>query len=267
MIWTDEADRELKVADALQDEIQALMKAGAHIGHVKSKTHPAMRPFIFTTRNNIEIIDVLKTAEYLAKAETFLRSVAARGGMALWVGTKPSARQAVEGAAAATNMPHVTGRWIGGLLTNFRVISRQVAEMEDIEKRKANRDLEKYTKQERARIDDKYQSLLKVYGGLRLLRRLPDAVIIIDTVHDHIAVGEARRMKIPIVALVDTNTDPRPIQYPVPSNDDVRLAVQYMTHRMAEALKLGVEEATRAAATAKAEKDKAEAATAEEKTP
>ena len=248
--------RELKPSDESQAELQALMKAGVHIGHVRSKTHPAMRALIFTTRNNIEIIDVIKTSEYLAKAEAFLRGVAARGGIVLWVGTKPSARKAVEAGAAATGMPFVTARWIGGLLTNFKVISRRVAEMEDIERRKANGDLEKYTKQERARIDILHQSLVKVYDGLRLLKRLPDAMIVIDAVHDHSAVAEAKRTKIPIIALADTNTDPRLIQYPIPSNDDARLAVEYMTGRMAAALDAGKLEAERTALLAKAEKEK-----------
>ncbi len=246
-------------APVLRDEeIQTLMRAGVHIGHVKSKTHPAMRPLIFTTRNNVEIIDVIKTSEYLARAEAFLRGVTAKRGLVLWVGTKPSARKAVEEAAFATGMPFTTSRWIGGLLTNFKVISRRVAEMEDIERRKANGDLEKYTKQERARIDILHQSLAKVYDGLRLLKRLPDAVIVIDAVHDHSAVAEAKRTKIPIVALADTNTDPRSIQYPIPSNDDARLAVEYMTGRMAAALSLGKLEAEQVAALAKAEKEKEE---------
>ena len=228
------------------DETQALMKAGVHIGHTSSKTHPAMRPFIFTTRNNIEIIDVLKTAEFLAKAETFLQSVIAKGGMVLWVGTKPSARVAIEEAAQKTGMPYVTNRWVGGLLTNFRVISRRAQTMEEIEKKKASGELEKYTKQERARIDDEYQSLYKVYNGIRLLKRTPDVVIVIDAVHDNAAVNEARRIKIPVVALADSNTDPRVITYPIPSNDDARLAVTYMAGRLAGALEKGVEEAKRA---------------------
>lgn len=259
MIQAGEA-ADIKLADEPQADIQALMKAGVHIGHVKSKTHPAMRPLIYTTRNNIEIIDVIKTAEYLTKAEAFLCGVTARGGTVLWVGTKPSARKAVEAAAAATAMPYVTARWIGGLLTNYKVIARRIAEMEDIEKRKANGDLDKYTKQERARIDILHQSLVKVYDGLRLLKRMPEAVIIIDAVHDHSAVAEAMRMRVPVVALADTNTDPRLIQFPIPSNDDARLAVEYMTGRMAAALAAGKLEAERAAVLAKAEKDKEEQA-------
>jgi len=242
------------------EEMQVLMKAGVHIGHTRSKTHPAMRPFIFTTRNNIEIIDVLKTAEYLAKAEAFLQTVTARAGMVLWIGTKPSARVAVLEAAQKTGMPSVTNRWVGGLLTNFKVISRRVQTMEEIERKKANGELEKYTKQERARIDELHQSLFKVYNGLRLMKRVPDAVIIIDAVHDHSALAEARRIKIPIVALSDTNTDPRTITFPIPSNDDARLAVEYMTIRMADALARGAHEAEKALAAAKeAETQKIEA--------
>ncbi|MBI2055073.1 MAG: 30S ribosomal protein S2 [Candidatus Sungbacteria bacterium] len=233
------------------DELQTLMKAGVHVGHVKSKTHPAMRPFIFTTRSNVQIIDVVKTREYLAKAEAFLQSITARGGLILWVGTRASARAAVDEAAGKTNMPWISSRWVGGLLTNFKVIAKRIADMEDIEKRTASGDLEKYTKQERARINDEYQSLLKTYNGLRLLKKMPDAVIVIDTTQDKLAVSEARRMRIPIVALCDTNCDPNSIQYPVPSNDDARLAVQYMAERFAEAAINGQAEYKRAEVIAK----------------
>ena len=235
------------------EEIQTLMRAGVHIGHVRSKTHPAMRPFIFGTRNNIEIIDVLKTAEYLAKAEAFLQSVTARGGMVLWVGTKPSARHAVEAAARETGMPYVANRWVGGLLTNFRVISKRAAEMEEIEKAKASGGLDKYTKHERAKIDREHDSLMKAYDGIRVMKRLPEAIIIIETVHDHLSLREARRMKIPLVALADTNTDPRQIQYPVPANDDAKLSVEYMISRFAVALMEGKKEAERTSALAAAQ--------------
>lgn len=234
----------------VDEEVEQLMKASVHMGHAKSKTHPSMRPFIFTTRNNVQIIDVLKTKEYLAKAETFLKSVAARNGTALWVGTRPSAKEALEAAAEATGMPYVAHRWVGGLLTNFKVIAKRAARIEEIEAGNASGDYEKYTKQERARINDEYQSLLKTYAGLRKLKRLPEALIIIDTTHDRIAVNEAQKVRIPIVALIDSNADLNAVQYPVPSNDDARLAVNYMMERFAAALKAGAEEAARAAAEA-----------------
>lgn len=248
---TELSQEELKANGPPDEEIQSFMKAGVHVGHVKSKTHPAMRPFIFTTRNNVQIIDVVKTKEYLAKAEAFLKNVASRGGLMLWVGTRPSAKAAVEEAAKSTKMPWVSTRWTGGLLTNFKVIVKRVADMEEIERRTASGDLEKYTKQERARINDEYQSLLKIHNGLRLLKHLPDAIIIIDTLQDHLAVTEARRMKIPIVALMDTNTNPALVEYPIPSNDDARLAVYYMTKRLADAILEGAKEAERAAALAR----------------
>lgn len=244
----DIRDEELKGID---EELEALMKAGVHVGHARSKTHPAMRPFIFTTRNNVQIIDVTKTKEFLTKAEVFLKGVTARGGLVLWVGTRPSARAAVEGSAEKTEMPFVSVRWTGGLLTNYKVIAKRVADMEDIEKREASGDLEKYTKQERARIMEEHASLVKVHNGLRRLKRLPDAIIVIDTLQDHLAVAEANKLKIPVVALCDSNANPNLIQYPIPSNDDARLAVDYMSERLAEALLLGREEAKRAQALAK----------------
>lgn len=249
---------------AADEEVHELMKAGVHVGHIKSKTHPRMRPFIFTTRNNVQIIDVLKTKEYLRKAEAYLRSVVARGGIILWVGTKPSARTPVEAAAKSVNMPWVTARWIGGLLTNYKVMRKRVETMEDIERRKESGDLEKYTKHERARIMDEHQSLLKNLNGLRRLTRVPDAMIVIDAVHDHLAVAEARRMKVPVIALADSNTNPELIQYFVPSNDDARLAVEYMTKRFQEAVEEGLLDLKRAELEAK-EKERAAAEETTEK--
>lgn len=259
---TDISQEEFKMGD---EELQALMKAGVHVGHNRSKTHPAMRPFIFTTRNNVQIIDVTKTKEFLAKAEAFLKSVTARGGLVLWVGTRPSARAAVEGAAQKTEMPFVSVRWTGGLLTNYRVIAKRVADMEDIEKRTANGDLEKYTKQERARIMEEHESLVRIHNGLRRLKRLPDAIIVIDTLQDHLAVQEANKLRIPVVALCDSNANPNLAQYPIPSNDDAKLAVEYMSDRLAEALVQGRAEAKRLEALAKEkEKEAAETASATE---
>lgn len=243
-----EIEEQLKLDAALDEEVQALMRAGVHIGHVKSKTHPAMRSLIFATRNNTQIIDVVKTKQYLAKAEAFLQSVTARGGIVLWVGTKPSARAAIEEAAKKTGMPYMTFRWIGGLLTNFKVISKRIAEMEDIERRTRSGDLEKYTKQERARIGEEHQRLLKAYNGVRALKRLPDAVIVVDMLHDHLAIKEAHRLKIPVVALADTNSNPNLAEFPVPSNDDARLSVSYMMSHFADAILVGIEEAKRALA-------------------
>lgn len=260
-IMAEIIDEDLKGTD---EELQALMKAGVHVGHARSKTHPAMRPFIFTTRNNVQIIDVTKTKEFLLKAEAFLKSVTARGGLVLWVGTRPSARAAVEGAAEKTEMPFVSVRWTGGLLTNFKVIAKRVADMEDIEKRDSNGDLEKYTKQERARIMEEHASLVKIHNGLRRLKRLPDALVVIDTLQDHLAVAEANKLKIPVVALCDSNANPNLVQYPVPSNDDARLAVDYMSERLAEALLEGREEAKRVQAAAKEKEAAVAAATAAE---
>ncbi|MBI4135049.1 MAG: 30S ribosomal protein S2 [Candidatus Sungbacteria bacterium] len=243
-----EIEEQLKLDTRGDEELQTLMKAGIHIGHVKAKTHPAMRPFIFATRNNIQIIDVTKTRQYLARAEAFLKDVATRGGMILWVGTKPSARLAVEEAAEKTGMPHTASRWIGGLLTNFKVISKRIAALEDIERRMRAGDLEKYTKQERARIGEEYQRLLRSYNGARTLKRLPDALVVVDILHDSLALEEAHRLKIPVVGLADTNSNPNALEFPIPSNDDARLAIQYMMSRFAGAVLQGIEEVKRAEA-------------------
>lgn len=225
---------------ALMDqEIEEMLKAGVHLGHAKSKSHPSMQPYIYGIRNTISVIDLLKTKEKLTVAAAFLRAVASRGGIILLVGTRPGARKVIAETALRLGLPYFTERWIGGTLTNFKVISKRVEHLMTLEKEKATGDFEKYTKKERMRKEEEIVRLKRFFDGLRTLTRLPDAVLVVDMTHDTTAVREARRIRIPIVALADTNSDITGIDYPIPSNDDSLSAVTYMMRRIETAIEEG----------------------------
>lgn len=220
-------------------EIDAMLKAGVHLGHVKSKNHPSTQPYIFGVRNTISVIDLTKTKELLSKAMEFITGIVSRGGIVLLVGTRPSARGVVAEVAQKTKMPYFSGRWIGGTLTNYKMISRRVGYLESLEREKAAGGFEKYTKKERMKKEEEMVRLRKSFDGIRTLTREPDAVFIVDTTADETAVREAKKMKIPVVALVDTNADATVIDYPIPSKDDAFGAVQYMVHKIEEAIEEG----------------------------
>lgn len=216
-----------------------MLKAGVHLGHAKSKNHPTMQPYIFGVRNTIAILDLTKTEEKLHKALDVIRGIASRGGMVLFVGTRPGARTILQETARAAFMPYFTERWIGGTLTNYKMISKRIAEMQSLEKEKETGGFDKYTKKERSRKDDEITRLRRFFDGLRLLTRMPDAVLIIDTTHDTTAVREARKMKIPVVALCDSNANADLIDFPIPSNDHAMPAVSFMLHKFGEAIEEG----------------------------
>ena len=237
-IVTEYDDRDVP---APSPEMEAMMEAGVHWGHARSKRHPAMMPYLWGTRSNVEVIDLTKTCEKLAEALVFLSERASKGKLILFVGTRPSARHLVKETAEALGYPYVDQRWIGGTLTNFKVILKRVETLESLEQEQASGGFEKYTKKERLRKDEEMTRLRQHFDGLRRLRRIPDVIVIIDIGHDHLALSEARRLKIPVVALTDTNTDPRLVSYAIPSNDDARPAVRYMLERMKAALREGQE--------------------------
>lgn len=220
-------------------ELEAMLKAGVHLGHAKSKSHPAMQPYIFGIRNTVSIIDLAQTKEKFALALEFIHNIGARGGTVLLVGTRPTARKIILEVVEKTKMPYFTERWIGGTFTNFRVIGKRVEYMESLERSRAAGEFQKYTKYEQMKKDEEIERLKKNFDGLRTLKRLPDAVFVVDITHDTTAVSEARRMKIPVVALVDSNANANLVTYPVPANDDALPAVRYMVGRIGEAIEEG----------------------------
>ncbi len=221
-------------------EIQEMMARGVHRGHSKSRRHPAMEPYLWGTRNAIEIIDLVKTREKLTEALEFLKELSARKGVLLLVGTAPAAKRALLEVAREFSYPVVTERWIGGTLTNFKVILKRVQRLEELEREQAAGTLEKYTKKEQVRLGKELERLKKTFNGLRPMKQLPDALCIVSLAKDGAALREAKRMGIPVVALADTNTDPRPVTYPIPANDDARPAIEYMLGRITVAFREGL---------------------------
>ena len=215
--------------------MKLLLESGVHFGHQTRRWNPKMRPFIFTERNGIHILDLQQTVRRLDDATDWIKQVAADGGTVLFVGTKKQAQEAIAEEAARAEMPYVNERWLGGTLTNFQTIQTRVRYIEELEFRRDSGELEHLPKKEAIQIEDKLERLTRLLGGIRRMKRLPDAMFVVDPDREHIAVMEAQRMRIPIVAMVDTNCDPTVIAYPVPANDDAIRAIRLITGRMADA--------------------------------
>jgi small subunit ribosomal protein S2 len=216
-----------------------LLKAGVHFGHRHSKWHPKMAPYIYTTKNTVHIIDLEKTAEKLKEALEFLKDLVKKDGVVLFVGLKPTVEKVVKQKAEEAKMPYAVERWIGGTLTNFSVIKKLIEKLEKLEKDKAAGEMAKYTKKEQVEFNREIARLLKMVGGIRSLKKLPEALFIVDCKKAKIAIQEARRIKIPIVALVDTNVNPEEIDWPIPANDDSVKSVRLITGLVTEAIKEG----------------------------
>jgi len=219
--------------------VKELLEAGVHFGHQTRRWNPKMRPFIFDARNGIHIIDLSKTLAQLETACDFLYETVRKGGSVLFVGTKKQAQEAVKEAAKACGQFFVTERWLGGTLTNFATISNSIKRMKQIEKMDADGTLAGYGKQEQSKIRREHSRLFKYLDGIRDMHRHPAALFVVDVRREHNAVAEAVRMKIPIVAIVDTNCDPDPITYPIAGNDDairsVRLILNTVVATIAKA--------------------------------
>src|SRR3989344_1515494 len=219
--------------------LMEMLKAGVHFGHKKSLWNPKMAGYIYTTRNNIHILDLEKTKGKLTEALSFARDVAARGGTVLFVGTKRQAKEEVRRAAESCSMPYVVTRWLGGTFTNFRTIQRTIKKMEKYEKMIADGEIQKYTKKEQLMISREVEKMKTFFSGIKDMKKLPDAIFVLDTKYDHIPVEEARQTKVKIIGLVDTNADPTNVNYVIPSNDDAIKVISYMTTVMAEAINEG----------------------------
>lgn len=216
--------------------MKQLLEAGVHFGHQTRRWNPKMAPFIFTDRNGIYIIDLQKTVKKVEEAYNFVKQLSTDGDSILFVGTKKQAQEAVREEAERCSMFFVNQRWLGGMLTNFQTIRRRIDRLHELEKMEANGTLEVLPKKEVAELMHEKEKLQKFLGGIKDMRRLPGALFIIDPRKERIAVAEARKLGIPIVAIVDTNCDPDEVDYIIPGNDDAIRAVRLLTGKMAEAV-------------------------------
>ncbi|MBI2873559.1 MAG: 30S ribosomal protein S2 [Firmicutes bacterium] len=221
--------------------MKQLLEAGVHFGHQTRRWNPKMKPFIFTERNGIYIIDLQKTVRKIEEAYYFIRDTARNGGTVLFVGTKKQAQESVQEEALRCGMSYVNHRWLGGTLTNFQTIRRRIDRLDKLDQMELNGDLEILPKKEALTLHRERERLEKFLGGIKRMRKLPDAIWIVDPRKERIAVLEARKLHIPIVAIVDTNCDPDEIDYPIPGNDDAIRAVRLLSAKMADAVMEGKE--------------------------
>jgi small subunit ribosomal protein S2 len=206
--------------------VKELLDSGVHFGHQTKRWNPKMKPFIFDARNGIHIIDLSKTLNQLEAACDFLAATVAKGSKVLFVGTKKQAQQAVKETARECGQFYVTERWLGGTLTNFATIKRSIARLKQIEKMETEGTINNYVKQEQSMIRREAARLVKFFDGIRTMDKYPGAMFVVDIKREHNAVAEARRLKIPVVAIVDTNCDPDLVDYPIAGNDDAIRSVR-----------------------------------------
>ena len=216
--------------------MKALLESGVHFGHRTNKWDPRMKPFIFTERNGIHIIDLQQTSKMLSQAYNVVRDAVANGGMVLFVGTKRQAQETVAEEAARCGMPYVTERWMGGMLTNWSTMHARIQELERLEKMRDNNELDRLTKKEGLLIGREITRLTTRLSGTRSMKRRPDLLFIIDVGREEAAVHEANLLNLPIVAMVDTNCNPQNIDYVIPSNDDAIRAIKLLVAKIADAV-------------------------------
>jgi small subunit ribosomal protein S2 len=238
--------------------MRQLLDAGVHFGHQTRRWNPKMKRFIFTERNGNYVIDLQQTLTYIDKAYEFIKETVAHGGTVLFIGTKRQAQEAIAEQATRVSMPYVNQRWLGGMLTNFTTVHKRLQRLKDLEAMEASGEFSGRTKKEILLMTREKVKLAKTLGGIRDMSRVPSAVWIVDTKKEHIAVGEARKLNIPVVAVLDTNCDPDEVDYPVPGNDDAIRSAALLTKVVAEAVAEGLLARSGGAAVAAGEEPLAE---------
>ena len=233
----DEAEVSELTADKVADDLplspedkallEDMLKSGLILGYRKSKGHPKMAKYILTVRNNIQIFDLIKTIEELKKSVAFLKSIIEKGGKVLLVGTTPSSKELVKEAAQALKMPYVCERWLGGTMTNFPTIKKRVAYFLDLEKKKETGELEKYTKKERLLFDRELVKLENKIGGIKAMEKIPEVLFLVDIKASETALKEAKKVKIPVVAICNTNNNPDLVDYVIPANNSSYAAIKF----------------------------------------
>src|ERR1700750_2673884 len=221
---------------------QQLLEAGVHFGHLRKKWNPKMLPYIFAEKKGIHIIDLNKTTEHLQESAGALKQIAKSGKKIMFVGTKKQAKEIVTECAKKINMPFVTERWLGGMLTNFNTVRKSVKKMQSIEKMLSDGTLESITKKERLTLTRDKEKMEKVLGGIAQLGRVPAALFLIDIGHEHIALAEAKKLGITTFGMVDTNSDPNKVDFAIPSNDDAKKSIAIIVNYIAAAIAEGLTE-------------------------
>lgn len=220
----------------------SLLQAGAHFGHLKKKWNPAMAPYIFMERNGIHIIDLYKTAAKAEEAAAALKQIAKSGKKVLFVATKKQAKDVVSELARSVNMPYITERWAGGMLTNFPTIRKAIKKMSVIDKMQKDGTFDTLSKREKLQITRQRAKLEQTLGSIQDMNRLPSAIFVVDITKEHIAVKEAHRLGIPVFGIVDTNSNPNLVDFAIPANDDATKAIELIVGSLCEAIKEGTEE-------------------------
>jgi small subunit ribosomal protein S2 len=217
-------------------DLEEMAEAGVHFGHRTSRVHPKMKVYLYGMRNDVHIIDLEKTKEKLIEALKFIQKLISENKILLLVATKIQAKDLVKDVAEKCGLPYVNERWLGGTFTNFETIKKRIEYFKELEKRKTEGELEKYTKKERAKIDQELRNLEIKFGGIKNLTRLPDAIFVIDMKKDNLAVKEARVKEIEVIGVSDTNVDPALADYPIPANDDALSSLRYILEKVEEVI-------------------------------
>jgi small subunit ribosomal protein S2 len=224
-----------KKADIKLDS-EEMVQVGLHFGHRSSRVHPKMKPYLYGVRNGVHIIDLEKTIEKLKEALKFIQELISEGKVLLLIGTKIQIKDLAKTVAKDCSLPYVSERWLGGTFTNFEIIKKRIEYFKDLERKKKEGELEKYTKKERAKIDRELRNLQIKFGGIKDLTQLPDAIFVLDMKEDEISIKEARMKGIKVIGIADTNVDPTLADYPIPANDDALSSVRYILEKVKEAI-------------------------------
>ena len=219
--------------------IEKMFKVGAHYGYSKTRRHPSLSKYIYATKNKTDIIDLEKTSIMLEKAEEFVKKISPKGKVILFVGTKPEAKEVTKSIAESLNMPYVNERWIGGTLSNFTEIKKRITELENYQRDSKEGALDKYTKKERVVMAKKMEKLARYYTGLLGLKKTPDALFIVDAKAEHIAATEAKNKDVPIISLVNSDSNIKGIDYPIIGNDSSIPSIKFFITQIANAYKIG----------------------------
>jgi small subunit ribosomal protein S2 len=216
---------------------EQLLEAGAHFGHKTSRWNPKMEPYIFGAKNAVHIIDLEKTLAKLKEAAEFAADITGKGGLIILIGTKPPVKKMIKEAAQDSGMPYVNLRWLGGTLTNFKTIGKRLEYFRDLEKKMAEGELKKYTKKEQLGFSRKLEEMEKIFGGIKNLTKLPEAIFVADLKENLLAVKEAKKSKVKVIAIADTNTNPKLADFPIPSSDDAASAIKIIVDTIVAAIK------------------------------